>query len=75
MERDLRWGKVSFEGARQDYGVVAGGTRDVPVIDTGASDRLRDELRAARGDVPFFDRGPGYARLAGGRTSAEVDWV
>ena len=26
VERDLRWGKVSFEGARRDYGVVASGT-------------------------------------------------
>jgi N-methylhydantoinase B len=24
-------------------------------------------------DPPFFDRGPGYARLAGGRGFAEVD--
>jgi N-methylhydantoinase B len=35
-------------------------------------------LRQRRGaavadDEPFFDRGPGYAILAGGRTSAEVD--
>jgi N-methylhydantoinase B len=25
--------------------------------------------------VPFFDRGPGYARLAGGQANAEVDWL
>ena len=75
VERDLRWGKVSFEGARRDYGVVAGGTRDEPVIDGPASDALRAEIRAARPPrEPFFDRGPGYARLADGRTSAEVDW-
>jgi N-methylhydantoinase B len=75
VERDLRWGKVSFEAARRDYGVVAGGTRDEPVIDGAASDALRAEIRAARPlREPFFDRGPGYARLAGGRTSAEVDW-
>ena len=24
-------------------------------------------------DPPFFDRGPGYARLAGGRAFADVD--
>jgi len=29
--------------------------------------RARDE------DEPFFDRGPGYARLAGGAAYAEVD--
>ena len=39
-----------------------------------ATDGHRDELRSRRtGDEPFFDRGPGYARLAGGRTSADVD--
>ncbi len=75
VARDLRWGKVSFEGARRDYGVVAGGTRDEPVVDGPASDALRAEIRAARPPrEPFFDRGPGYARLAGGQTSAEVDW-
>ena len=75
VERDLRWGKVSFEGARRDYGVVASGTKDEPVLDTAASDTLRGELRAARGAQPFFDRGPGYARLSGGATSADVDWL
>jgi N-methylhydantoinase B len=76
VERDLRWGKVSFEGARRDYGVVASGTRDAPEVDRGASDALRAELRAARPEEePFFDRGPGYARLADGRPAAEVDWL
>ncbi|NNM46533.1 hydantoinase B/oxoprolinase family protein [Knoellia koreensis] len=78
VERDLRWGKVSFEGARTAYGVVASGTKDKPSIDVEASDELRAELReqrAAAGDVPFFDRGPGYASLADGRTAADVDWL
>ena len=77
VERDLRWGKVSFDGARSDYGVVATGTKDDPVIDSAASDALRGELRAARESEPqpFFDRGPGYARLAAGAHAAEVDWV
>ncbi len=75
VERDLRWRKVSFEGARTAYGVVAHGTTDEPVVHVQASDALRAHLRAGRtGDEPFFDRGPGYARLAGGRTSADVDW-
>jgi N-methylhydantoinase B len=70
--RDLRWGKVSLQGARDDYGVVAGGGDD-PALDPAASDALRAALRAARGhDRPFFDRGPGYATLAG-RPSAELD--
>jgi N-methylhydantoinase B len=75
IERDLRWGKVSFEGARSDYGVVTSGSRDEPVIDVAASDALRSELRAARGDQPFFDRGPGYGRLASGAEAADVDWL
>jgi len=35
---------------------------------------LRAELRATRtGDEPFFDRGPGYARLSGGAAFNEFD--
>jgi N-methylhydantoinase B len=75
VERDLRWRKVSFDGAREHYGVMATGTSDDPVIDVTASDALRSGMRAARpADEPFFDRGPGYAILAGGRAAAEVDW-
>jgi N-methylhydantoinase B len=49
------------------------------VVDVAASDELRSRLRAARADRvarlgdPFFDRGPGYARLSGGRAYADVD--
>jgi len=77
VERDLRWGKVSFEGARSDYGVVATGTKDEPAIDVEASHALRASMRAERDaqPQPFFDRGPGYARLAEGAEAAEVDWV
>jgi N-methylhydantoinase B len=76
VERDLRWGKVSFEAAHAAYGVVATGTGDEPVVDVAASDALRARLRAERpAPEPFFDRGPGYARLAGGRTAADVDWL
>ena len=71
--RDIRWGKVSFEGARRDYGVVATGTKDDPVLDKAASDRLRAEMREQRGEQPFFDRGPGYAQLSGGAPHADVD--
>ena len=76
VERDLRWGKVSIDGARRDYGVVATGTLDEPVVDVEASALERARLRAERdGEQPFFDRGPGYAALAEGRTTAEVDWL
>src|SRR6476646_8728864 len=61
VERDLSWGKITFEGARRDYGVVASGTREAVRIDEAASDALREEQRATRtGEEPFFDRGPGY---------------
>jgi N-methylhydantoinase B len=75
VARDVRWGKVSLQGARDDYGVVVGGPREHPVVDQAATGRLRASLRAARtGAEPFFDRGPGYRVLAG-RPSADVDHV
>ncbi len=82
--RDLLWGKVSPRAAREDYGVVltraagdpAGAPTDVQAdVDAAASDALRAELTEDRGEQPFFDRGPGYATLADGATSAEVDWL
>ena len=74
--RDVRWRKVSIEGARTSYGVVVAGSVDAPTIDEGESDELRSRLRAVRtGREPFFDRGPGYARLAGGAPAADVDWL
>ncbi|HEX6197335.1 MAG TPA: hydantoinase B/oxoprolinase family protein [Jiangellaceae bacterium] len=74
--RDLRWGKVSFEGARAEYGVVASGDADDPVVDEDATAALREAQRGKRtGDEPFFDRGPGYAKLADGQRAADVDWM
>ncbi len=71
VARDLLWGKVSPDGARRDYGVVLTPDGDV---DATASDRLRAAMTAERpDDAPFFDRGPGYAQLAGGATHADVD--
>ncbi|MGH8775635.1 MAG: hydantoinase B/oxoprolinase family protein [Jiangellaceae bacterium] len=76
VARDLRWRKVTIEGAHDDYGVVVSGTVDDPQVDKGASDALRGARRAARPAVePFFDRGTGYATLSGGETSAAVDWL
>ena len=68
--RDVVWGKVSVDGAREGYGVVVadGG------VNTEATQALRAQLRAARpGEQPFFDRGPGYARLSGGSAYPDVD--
>ncbi len=70
VARDLAWGKISAVGARDDYAVLLapGGS-----VDAAASDALRADRRAARtGTAPFFDRGPGYATLAG-RPHADVD--
>jgi len=63
-------GKVSREAAERDYGVVlepGGG------VDRDATTACRSTLAAARGTPAMFDRGPGYPRLAGGATHAEVD--
>jgi N-methylhydantoinase B len=71
--RDVAWGKVSVAGAADDYGVVVTGPPDDPRVDEAASGALRARRRAARtGREPFFDRGPGYAMLAG-RPSADTD--
>jgi N-methylhydantoinase B len=73
VARDVRWGKVSVPGARDDYGVVVTGSRDDPAVDQAATRALRAAMLASRsGHEPFFDRGPGYAVLAG-RPHAEVD--
>ncbi|HET7386683.1 MAG TPA: hydantoinase B/oxoprolinase family protein [Nocardioidaceae bacterium] len=76
--RDVRWGKVSREGAERDYGTVLSGPEGAARADVPASERLRERLRSERGDPssqPFFDRGPGYARLSGGVAHADVDWL
>jgi N-methylhydantoinase B len=69
--RDIAWRKVSVRGAREDYGVVVLASGDA---DPAATGELRASLRAARtGEEPFFDRGPGYARLSGGAAFNEFD--
>jgi N-methylhydantoinase B len=76
VQRDVRWRKVSVDGAAADYGAVVIGEVDDAAVDEAASDTLRARLRSARtGEEPFFDRGPGYRRLAGGAVAAPVDWL
>ena len=73
--RDVAWGKVSRAGAAADYGVVITGPAGQPGADVAGTSALRKKLRQQRADhQPFFDRGPGYAELAG-VPSAEVDWL
>ena len=71
--RDVRWRKVSPDSALTDYGVVLTGS--VEGDDLGHDEVRTAEERAGRprSDEAFFDRGPGYARLAGGAAYAEVD--
>jgi len=73
--RDVAQGKVSRAGAAADYGVVITGPVDEPAADMEGTVSLRTKMREERpGEQPFFDRGPGYARLAGA-AAAEVDWL
>ncbi len=74
VARDVLWRKVSRAAARDEYGVVVDGPDDDPGVHLPATEQLRREMRAARGGEAFFDRGPGYARLSGGRPAAEVDY-
>ncbi len=76
--RDVAWRKVSPEAALADYGVVLTGSADGDDLghdeDATAAERAaRRTARLDRPEAPFFDRGPGYARLAGGTSYAEVD--
>jgi N-methylhydantoinase B len=63
-------------------GAVLGEPMDDPVVDVAASNleqAQRLTARAARiaanGPEPFFDRGPGHARLSGGTLHNHLDWL
>ena len=73
--RDVVWHKVSPEAALADYGVVLTGSIDAD--DLGYDEAATAAERAGRPEPSeaFFDRGPGYARLADGATYADVDLV
>jgi N-methylhydantoinase B len=76
VRRDVLWGKVSRAAAERDYGVVVTGPDDDPEVDLAATQAVRARLRDERGAPPFFDRGPGYARLdPEGRPHPDVDLV
>ncbi|SFZ83370.1 N-methylhydantoinase B [Devosia enhydra] len=51
---DVRYGYVSREGARRDYGVVLTGM----AVDEAATSALRDEMRAGRPPIAAFNFGP-----------------
>jgi N-methylhydantoinase B len=62
---EIRQGLVTAEGAR-DYGVVADAEG---AVDAAATEALRTEMRASRGDLPLFDYGPNLDDL---RASCET---
>jgi N-methylhydantoinase B len=75
VARDVRWGKVSRAAARASYGVVIVGSDDDPAVDGEATLAVRESQASRRGAAqPFFDRGPGYERLAG-VPAADCDWL
>ena len=71
--RDVVWRKVSPEAALTDYGVVLTGAVDSDDLGYDAEATAAERAGRTRASEPFFDRGPGYPRLAGGATYADVD--
>jgi N-methylhydantoinase B len=71
--RDVVWRKVSPGAALADYGVVLTGSPDTDDLGFDADATDAERAGRPRQDEAFFDRGPGYARLSGGASSAEVD--
>jgi N-methylhydantoinase B len=56
---EIRQGLVTPEGARH-YGVAAD---ENGAIDSEATDKLRAEIKAKRGELPLFDYGPSIDEL------------
>ena len=72
--RDVVWGKVSTICALADYGVVLTGSTATDDLAFDEAATAEHRARSGRDAGPFFDRGPGYATLSGGRPSPDVDW-
>ncbi len=62
---DVRRGLVSFERAEDTYGVLFQPTEDLYVlaVDEEATQRKQEEIRAARPDLPMYDRGANVRAL------------
>ena len=60
---DVQCGLVSEQAARDDYGVVLDREGRRYVVDRAATHKLRSEIRAKRGRLPMFDRGPYFAAM------------
>ena len=55
---DVQCGLVSEPAARDDYGVVLVRRGRRYVVDETGTGRLRERMRAERGPLPMFRRGP-----------------
>jgi N-methylhydantoinase B len=73
--RDVVWRKVSPAAALADYGVVLTGSLEDDSLGHDAGATAAERASRPAPAEAFFDRGPGYARLAGGTPTAEVDWL
>ncbi len=71
--RDVVWRKVSPGAALADYGVVLTGSVEDDSLSYDAAATAAERSARPAPDPAFFDRGPGYARLAGGASHADVD--
>jgi N-methylhydantoinase B len=73
--RDVVWRKVSPEAALAAYGVVLSGSLDDDSLGYDADATAAERAARPPAAEAFFDRGPGYARLADGAAYADVDVV
>jgi N-methylhydantoinase B len=71
--RDVVWRKVSPEAALADYGVVLTGALDDDSLGFDAAATQSERASREAAGAAFFDRGPGYGRLADGAAHAGVD--
>ena len=60
---DVQCGLVSEQAARDDYGVVLNREGRRLVVDRAPPTRCAAEIRAKRGRLPMFDRGPYFATM------------
>lgn len=62
VRRDALWGKVTFDGAMRQYGVVFSEEKNFKV-DVDGSMALRQMMGQRRKKTSFIDRGPNFAAL------------
>lgn len=68
---DVECGVVSMEAARESYGVILTGSGECPLVDEPATRSYRAKLRAQRGPLPAFDRGPYFDEI---KRSGGIQW-